>query len=100
MSSLTTRSISHIWRGYRKGRDRHADRQSGSQNSLIPLLLPSPQLLKGSARGKRSGSSRQVSGDFSPSISFSVSHPNRGTGRGRTGREKGIEREERKGEFA
>lgn len=37
----------------------------------------SAELLKGSAGVKRSGSSREVSGDFSPSISFSVSEPER-----------------------
>ena len=35
----------------------------------------SAELLKGSARVKRSGSSRDISGDFSPSISFYVSEP-------------------------
>lgn len=45
------------------------------------MVVLSAELLKGSARVKRSGSSREVSGDFSPSISFSVSEPERKDGR-------------------
>lgn len=52
----------------------------GTKTELLPLVEFSAELLKGSARVKRSGSSREVSGDFSPSISFSVSEPERKDG--------------------
>lgn len=46
--------------------------RQGANKDLVPLVELSAELLKGSAKAKRSGSSREVSGDFSPSISFSV----------------------------
>lgn len=52
----------------------------GTKTELLPLVEFSAELLKGSVRVKRSGSSREVSGDFSPSISFSVSEPERKDG--------------------
>ncbi len=48
-----------------------------TKTELVPEVELSAELLKGSARVKRSGSSREVSGDISPSISFSVSEPER-----------------------
>lgn len=47
----------------------------GTRTELVPLVVLSAELLKGPARVKRSGSRREVSGDFSPSISFSMSEP-------------------------
>lgn len=52
-----------------------------TETELVPLVKLSADILKGSARVKRSGSSREVSGDFSPSISFSVSEPEGDNGR-------------------
>lgn len=46
-----------------------------SRQKLLPSLLSSMELPKGSAMDSRSGSMREVSGDFRPSISFSVSQP-------------------------
>lgn len=54
--------------------------RQGTKTELVPLVQFSAELLKGSARVKRSGSSREVSGDFSPSISFSVSEAERKDG--------------------
>lgn len=51
-----------------------------ARTELVPLVELPAELLKGSARIKRSGSSREGSGDFSPSISFSVSQPEREDG--------------------
>jgi len=51
----------------------------------------SAALLKGLARAKRPGSSREGSGDFSPSISFSVSKPegnDKKRGHGKVARER------------
>lgn len=50
------------------------------KQELVPLVELPAELLKGSARVKRSGSSREGSGDFSPSISFSVRKPEREDG--------------------
>lgn len=52
----------------------------GAKTELVPLVELPAELVKGSARIKRSGSSREGSGDFSPSISFSVSEPEREDG--------------------
>lgn len=49
--------------------------ESESQRKLLPSLVSSMELPKGSAMDSRSGSMREVSGDFRPSISFSVSQP-------------------------
>lgn len=49
--------------------------QQDSQRELLPSLVSSMELPKGSAMDSRSGSIREVSGDFRPSISFSVSQP-------------------------
>lgn len=46
----------------------------GTRRELVPLVELSAEALKGSARVKRSGSIREVSGDFNPSISFTVSN--------------------------
>ncbi len=46
-----------------------------SQQKLLPSIVSSMELPKGSAMDSRSGSMREVSGDFRPSISFSVSQP-------------------------
>lgn len=58
-------------------------------------MVLSAAVLKESVRVKRSGSRREVSGDFCPSISFSVSEPEKEEGeeKGTDGnREKGNER--------
>lgn len=49
--------------------------RQGTKTELVPLVVLSAELLKVSVRVKRSGSRREISGDFSPSISFSVSEP-------------------------
>lgn len=45
----------------------------GAKRKPVPVLELWVQVLKGSARAKRSGSRREVAGDCSPSISFSGS---------------------------
>lgn len=60
-----------------KGRFRMGAR---GETELVPLMELPAELVKGSARIKRSGSSREGSGDLSPSISFSVSEAEREDG--------------------
>lgn len=51
---------------------RDKKKKKEKRKNLVPLPELSAELLMGSAKAKRSGSSREVSGDVSPSISFSV----------------------------
>lgn len=70
----------------KEGRRTHTEQmensraRQGTRTEQVPLVELSAELWKGSARVKRSGRSREVSGDFSPSISFSVSEPEREDG--------------------
>lgn len=86
-----------VWNRRRKARKTHAEQngdfraRQGTQTERVPLMELSAALLKGLARAKRPGSSREGSGDFSPSISFSVSKPegnDKKRGHGKVARER------------